>query len=243
MPRPGEASSCYLIRAGEAAVLFDLGSGAFAKLQLAIDYRQIDAVVISHMHADHFFDVVPFRYALKYGHLPFEQRLALWLPPGGRQSLDALRRAVSTDAAEDFFDTVFVVREYDPGETLGVRGLSMRFRRTRHYIDAYAIRAEGGGSSITYSADTAPCDGVVELARASSLFLCETALAVGVEDPADRGHSSAEEAGTMAQLAGAARLVLTHYPATVSPESLVHAAQRRFSGPVDAAYDGFSVTV
>ncbi|MBV8067608.1 MAG: MBL fold metallo-hydrolase [Candidatus Eremiobacteraeota bacterium] len=243
MPRPGEASSCYLIRAGETALLFDLGSGAFAKLQLAIDYRRVDAIVISHMHADHFFDVVPFRYALKYGHLPFEQRLALWLPPGGKRSLGALRRAVSTDAPEDFFDSLFVVREYDPGETLTVRGVSIRFRQTRHYVDAYAIRAQSGERSITYSADTAPCDAVVELARATSLFLCETALGVGVEDANDRGHSSAKEAGTMAQRAQAERLLLTHYPAAVAPQSLVHAAKQHFSGRVDAAHDGFSAVV
>ncbi|HYL26513.1 MAG TPA: MBL fold metallo-hydrolase, partial [Candidatus Nitrosotalea sp.] len=118
MPRPGEPCSCYLVRSNESAVLLDLGSGAFAKLELAIEYGSLDAILISHMHADHFFDLVPFRYALKYGHLSFVRRVPLWLPPGGRTALDALRKAVSNDAPEDFFDDVFAVREYDPGEAL-----------------------------------------------------------------------------------------------------------------------------
>lgn len=243
MPRPGGASSAYLVRSGAAAILLDAGIGAFSKLALRFDCAQLDAIVISHMHSDHFFDLVPFRYTLKYGHRPLERRLPLWLPPNGRERLDALRRAVSVDAAADFFETVFEVGEYDPNAALLVGDVTLRFRRTRHYVEAYAVRAECNGASMTYSADTAPCDAVVELARGSSIFLCEAGFGLDREEAAQRGHCNAEEAGEMAERAGARRLVLTHYPGGFEPQALVDAAKRRFSGEVIAAHDGLTLAV
>lgn len=241
MPRPGGASSAYLVRSATTAILLDAGTGSFAKLASAIDYRHLAAIVISHMHADHFFDLVPFRYTLKYAHPASERRLPLWLPPGGRERLQALRRAVSVDAAESFFETVFDVEEYDPNEPLIAGDVTLRFRRTRHYVDAYAVRAECAGASITYSADTAPCDAVVELARGTAVFLCEAGFGLDQEEAARRGHCSAEEAGEMAQRAGVSQLILTHYPAAFDPAALVDAAKRRFSGAVLAAQDGMTV--
>ena len=243
MPRPGGASSAYLVRSDRALILLDAGTGSFSKLALAADYRRLGAVVISHMHADHFFDLVPFRYALKYGHPPVEGRVPLWLPPGGRERLHALRRAVSVDAAEDFFDTLFEVREYDPRELLIVGDVTLRFQRTRHYVEAYAARAERRGASITYSADTAPCDALVELARGASIFLCEAGFGLEREKAAQPGHCTAEEAGEMAQRADVSRLVLTHYPTAFEPQALVDAAKRRFAGEVVAANDGLTLEV
>jgi ribonuclease BN (tRNA processing enzyme) len=242
MPRPGGASSCYLIRSRNAAVLLDLGSGAAGKLQLAIELPRLDAVAITHMHADHFFDLVPLRYAFKYGGFAMPGRLPVWVPPGGRSALNALRKAVAVDAPPDFFDAVFAIREYDPTAPLEIKDTRLSFCRTRHYVEAYAVRMQCGGDSVTYSADTAPSEAVVEHARASSLFLCEAGLGSGTET-GERGHSSAHEAGAMAESAGVARLVLTHYPAYDSPGVLVAAAKRAFAGPVDIADDGMEIAI
>lgn len=242
MPRPGEACSAYLVRAAGTMILLDIGNGAFSRLELAAEYVSLGAVLISHMHADHFFDIVPFRYALKYGHLPFVQRIPLWLPPGGKARLDALRMAVSHDAPADFFESVFVVREYDWREVLPIQHLRIRFQRTKHFIEAHAMRIECDGRSLTYSADTAPSDDVVEFARSSSLFLCEASLGTGTER-GERGHSSALEAGRMAARAGVGRLVLTHYPFAHSIGDMVAQAKNEYDGPVDAAVSGLKITV
>jgi ribonuclease BN (tRNA processing enzyme) len=242
MPRPGSASSAYLLRHGETAVVFDLGSGALGKLQLSVDVGRLDAIVISHVHADHFFDLVPLRYGLKYGAVSRQDRLAVWLPPGGGAALDALRRAVSPDAPADFFDSVFAIAEYDPAQVLRVGDFRLSFCGTRHFIEAYAVRADSGGSSVVYSADTAPCDDLVELATGSTLFLCEAALGLGSEN-GRRGHSSAYEAGEMAARAGAGHLVLTHYPAQCDAQLLVDAARSHFDGAVSVATDGATIAV
>jgi ribonuclease BN (tRNA processing enzyme) len=194
------------------------------------------------MHADHFFDLAPLRYACKYGEPRPRKPIEIWLPPRGRVGLEFLRKAVSIDATPDFFDEVFTVKEYDPNASLVVGDMRLSFSRTLHYVEGYAVRVQRNGAALTYSADTAPCDAVIELARGSSLFLCEAALGLDTESGA-RGHSSAQEAGTMAARAGVERLVLTHYPAWYSPGALVEAAQRGFGGYVEAASDGLNYVI
>jgi ribonuclease BN (tRNA processing enzyme) len=62
----GRACSGYLVEEGGLRLLLDCGNGVFAKLREVVDYVDVDAVVISHLHADHFFDLVPFASALTY---------------------------------------------------------------------------------------------------------------------------------------------------------------------------------
>ncbi len=206
-----------------------------------MDYADLDAIVVSHMHADHFFDLVPLRYGLKYGAKPPE-RMALWLPPGGRATLEGLRRIIGREDDADFFEAVFAIREYDPAQPLAIGGVRLTFCATRHYVDAFSIRADYDRRSFTYSADTAPSDAVAQHARGSALFLCETSLGLGTEE-GERGHMSASEAGEMASRANAERLVLTHYPAAAAPESLFAAAKKTFRGPVECAVDGLELVV
>ena len=98
MPRPGGASSSYLVRSDATAVLLDFGTGAFANLLLVLDPSRVDAIVVSHMHADHFFDLVPLRYALKYGSRSPGRLLPVWAaarrPHVARRAAPASRRRV-----------------------------------------------------------------------------------------------------------------------------------------------------
>jgi ribonuclease BN (tRNA processing enzyme) len=217
--------------------VLDLGSGALGNLQLTLEYPALDAVVISHMHADHFLDVVPLRYGLTYGPLLRDRRMPLWLPPGGTPRLRTLCRAFTGEGAGDFLNGVFVVNEYDPSSALQVGDARLTFAPARHFVDSYSIRVECGAASLTYSGDTAPCEEVVEHARGCTLFLCEATLGLGTETP-PRGHSSAQEAGEMARRAGVGRLALTHYYANADEQAMVDAAQAQFSGLVSAICDG-----
>ncbi len=223
-------------------MVLDLGNGAFGKLQLAIDYRQLDALVISHLHGDHLLDLIPLRFALKKRPSLRDGRLPLWLPPGGKMALQQLCSMLTRSDGAAFLDEVFLVREYDPSSQLQIADARLTFAPARHYIPAFAIRAERDGTSIVYSADTAPCESVVELARDCSLFLCEATLGLGSEEE-PRGHSSAAEAGEMARRAGVARLALTHYGAADPVGALASAARERFAGPVLEADDGLELSI
>jgi ribonuclease BN (tRNA processing enzyme) len=236
VPRPDRACSSYLIQNGESSVVFDLGSGALANLRRYADYDRVGAIVISHMHADHFLDLVPLRYALRYGSLQRKEKLPVYLPPGG---LSILRRLVSAFADEggEFLTDVFALSEYDPSRPLALDGATLRFAPTAHYVPAFAIRWESNGTSLTYSADTAPDAQVTALARGSNLFLCEATLRNDEREIGPRGHSSGVEAAEMAHDAGVGRLVLTHYGEESTAEDLDAAARRAYAGPISVADD------
>ena len=243
VPRPGRACTCQLIRTRDANVLIDFGSGAFANLREAVDYPSVDAIVITHMHADHFLDLIPLRYGLKYGPLQREGPMPLWLPPHGEKQLRKLTDTFVREGKNDFLDEVFDVREYDPNRELYVGNMRLSFAKTVHYIDAYAVRAERDGASIVYSSDTAPCETVERLAHGCSVFVCEATLGLGSEPGPKRGHLSAVEAGEMAQNAGAQQLILTHYGTEYTPQELTDAARIVYRGPAAAADDGTEVVV
>lgn len=243
-PRPGGACSGYLLRADGTRILLDCGTGVLANLQLHGGYGGLDAIVISHMHADHVLDLLPFRYLLKYG--PRDQpdfqppRIPLYLPPGGRAVLEALVRpilALSGDfeAPERFFADVFAVSEYDPQNELRIGELALRFVPVEHYVPTWAIIAEGT-RCFAYSADSGPCPALAAVARDADLFLCEATLAPAAAPPGWRGHITAQEAAEAAQAGGARRLILTHLWRN-DPEAALDEARAVFAGPVDVAQE------
>lgn len=217
-------------------MLFDLGTGAFANLREYRPYESLDAIVISHMHADHFIDVIPMRYALKYGARP-KRPMPLYLPPGGEKMLRRLVSAFAREGEGDFLSEVFDVQTFDPSVPLRLGDATLRFAPTSHYIPTFAIRYETRDASLTYSADTAPDERVVQLAHECDLFLCEASLLRNEVEGGMRGHSSALEAAQMAQDAHARSLMLTHYSDAQSPEEMLEAARMVYGGPVSCADD------
>ena len=236
IPRPDRACSSYLVDDGETPIVFDLGTGAFANLRRHADYDRLAAVVISHMHADHFIDLIPLRYALRYGARRGARKLPVFLPPGGLAMLRTLVSAFPHEGG-DFLDDVFALSEYEPSEPLAIAGVTLRFAHTAHYIPAFAVRWERDGVSVTYSADTAPDPRVTALARETDVFLCEATLRHGEVEHGLRGHSSSADAAAMARDAGVRRLVLTHYPEEATSRDLDQAARAIFGGEVIVADD------
>lgn len=237
IPRAARACAGYVIESRTTRLACDFGMGSFGRLQALGGASSLDAIVISHMHADHFLDLITLRYALRYGVRPASSRLPLWLPPGGEP---ILRKIASSFIPEndDFLDAVFAVRTFDSEAVLGIGDLTLRFTPTTHYIPCYAIRVEADGASLTYSADTGYDERVVALASDCDLFLCEATLSAHA-DAADRiGHATAADAGRMAREARVARLVLTHWSGETTAAELCRQAQTQFSGPVAVADDG-----
>ncbi|WP_026911292.1 MBL fold metallo-hydrolase [Patulibacter minatonensis] len=60
------ACSGYLVEEDGYTLLLDCGNGVFGKLRAHMDYVDLDACVISHCHADHTLDLVPYSYALSF---------------------------------------------------------------------------------------------------------------------------------------------------------------------------------
>jgi ribonuclease BN (tRNA processing enzyme) len=166
----------------------DFGSGAFARMREALEPSELDAIVISHMHADHFFDLVPLRYALRY-EMQREQPLPVYLPPGGIRVVGTVARPLKESG--DFYDGILDLREYRPDRELTIGTCMVRFAPTVQYIPGYAVRAEVDGGVLGFSADTAPCEAVADLVRGADVFLCEAALGADGTENGERGQMNA----------------------------------------------------
>lgn len=203
-PGVGGACSGYLIREGDTTLLVDCGTGVFSNLQQHVAPWDVTHVVISHLHADHFLDLFPFRYALwrlGWG------RPNLYLPPGGEEGL--LKVSSVFDPSPAFFADHFEVAEYGPGIRLQVGDLNIEFAAVKHFIPSYAV-AVIGERKLVYSADTGPCEALEEVARGADLFLCEASRCEHNDD-ASWGHLSPQEACEIAKRAGVKKLLLTHF--------------------------------
>jgi ribonuclease BN (tRNA processing enzyme) len=248
----GGACSGYLVQEGEYALLLDCGNGVFSKLRRFHDYVDVDAVLISHLHADHFLDLVPFSYALTYA--PRQQpvpvagwpgtseraRPQLYAPVG---AAELFRQIVGCWGNEDLIESAFELHEYDAPDELAVGPLEVRFCEVPHYTPTYAVELSGnGGGRLTYSADCSPNEQLVRFAHGTDLLLIEATLP-RPERTGERGHLTPGEAGEHGQRAGARRLVLTHFSDELDSEWARQEAGRAYGGPVELAREGAVYTL
>src|SRR3989440_6692281 len=159
----GGACSGYLIEEGGTAVVVDCGNGVFSKLRRFRDYTRVDAVVISHLHADHFLDLVPFSYALTYA--PRQQPVPVDRWPGTDQparplllaphgAVETFRRVVGSWGNEDLIENAFRIEEYEADAKPEVGPLRFSFKLVPHFTETFAIRVENGdGSTLAFGAD------------------------------------------------------------------------------------------
>ena len=244
----GGACSGYLVEDGDTRLLLDCGNGVFAKLRQRLDYTEVDAVLISHLHADHILDVVPYAYALTYsprqqpvpvaGHPGTDDpaRPRLIAPPG---AADCFRRLTGSWGNEELIEGAFEIEEYDPASNVEVGPLRASFKEVPHFTTTYAIdfRSSSGPGRFTYSADCRPGDELVEVARDTDLLLVEATLP-RPERTGERGHMTPGEAGDHARRAGAKRVVLTHISDELDAEWAREEGSEAFGRPVDMASEG-----
>lgn len=246
----GGACSGHLVSDGDTRILLDCGNGVFGKLRRYDDYVDVDAIFISHLHADHFLDLVPFAFGLTYA--PRQQtepvgdwpgtdspaRPALFGPPGSRE---AFRSVCGIWDMGSLVEDAFDFREYDPSEQIEVGRLRVSFRKVPHFIDTWAIEvAEPDGPRLTYGADCRPNEALVDFARETDLLIAEATLATP-EQPGEGGHMTPAEAGEHAEAAGAARLLITHISDELDPEWAAAEAAKAFDGPLDVASEGMEI--
>src|SRR3712207_6149638 len=208
----GGACSGYLVEEDGTVVLLDCGNGVFGKLRRFVDYVAVDAVVISHLHADHFLDLVPFSYGLIYAPrqrpVPVDRwpgtdspaRPVLHAPEGAAK---VFRQVTGAWGPEDLIERAFELREYAPGDVLEVGTMRVRFAPVPHFLptNAVEIASTNGGGRITYGADHRPSDDIVAFARDTDLLLIEATLPRPERDGV-RGHLTPFEAGEHAREAG-----------------------------------------
>jgi ribonuclease BN (tRNA processing enzyme) len=220
-PGPLSPASCYLVEHDGFSLLLDLGNGAFGALLGLADPADIDAVYLSHLHADHCLDVAPFIVWHRYSGQSSGKPLPLYAPVGADRRL---RMAYDVDDGpiEDVFDVLAI----GPG-SFAVGPFEVTAARTAHPIECYAVRLDAGGRSLVYTADTGPCPEVVTLATGADVLLAEAAHPERAGLPKAL-HLTGREAGEHAAAAGVGRLLLTHVPAWIDPLEQLAAAREAF---------------
>jgi len=248
----GGACSGYLVATRQTVLLLDCGNGVLGKLRSVCDYASVDAVVISHLHADHILDLVPYASGLTYAprHQPVPvdghpgtaepPRPRLIAPPGARATFQRLCAAAGM--RQEHIENAFRLEEYDPGDTVAVGDAELRFQPVPHFLPTHAVSIATGDGRITYSADSSPSDDLCAFARDTDLLLIEATLP-RPEREGPRGHLTPEEAGEHGRRAGARRVVLTHMSDELDVDWAREEAERSFGGPVDVAHEGAVYTV
>src|SRR6266516_1340357 len=228
---PGTGGECsgYLVTSGSFHLWLDAGTGTFARLQEHVAPGDIDAVLITHGHADHFLDVIPAFYARHYGDLG--QAGLPFYSPAGFMDLAAL---LVSENGRNVMAEAYAFDQMEAGRVVEVgpfRVTSFEMTHIGVYSLGYRIQAEG--HTLAYTGDTGPCEEAIELARGADLFLCEATY----QDPMDHTffHLSAEQAAEHAARADVRRLVLTHLTPALDPGVSLEQAAGLFAGPIDVA--------
>ncbi|MFE4870672.1 MBL fold metallo-hydrolase [Streptomyces sp. NPDC056682] len=233
-PSAESACSSYLVEADGFRLLLDMGNGALGELQRHIGLYDLDAIFLSHLHADHCIDMCGYFVARYYRHEGGRcAPMPVYAPEGAEQRLTT---AYADTPSPSSMSEVFDFHTLKPG-SFDIGPFSVRTERVCHPVEAYAIRVEHGGRALTYSGDTGPCAALGELAAGADLFLCEASFTYGKEDIPGL-HLNGREAGEHAARAGAGRLVLTHIPPWTDAEVTLADARAAYPGPAELAAPG-----
>lgn len=237
-PGPDSPASCYLVEAEGFRLLLDLGNGAVGALQRYADLYAIDAVCLSHLHADHCLDLCSYYVARTYAPDGARPPIPVYGPAGTAQ-----RMAQAYGLAEHpGMTTAFTFETLTPG-TGEIGPFRVTLARMNHPVETFGFRLAQAGRALAYSADTGESAELVGLAAQADLLLCEASFLEGPGLPADL-HLTARQAAEHAARAGAGRLMLTHVPPWHDPaRSLDEACDVAFDGPVSLAASGQSFEV
>jgi ribonuclease BN (tRNA processing enzyme) len=227
---PERMCSSYLLHTGGYRLLLDCGNGSLSNLQRRCDVGDIDAIVISHLHPDHFGDLYSLYYALKF-HGDGPLSVPIYAPQGAWEFVSQL-----LGDADEFAQTCrFTVAT--AGDVLQLGPLRVALHAANHPIETLASRVEVEGKVVTFTADSAPSPSLVHAARDADLLLADSTW-LERQRPLPTGvHMTGLEAGQLAADASVKRLLVTHiYPSNDPAEVAAEAAQA-YDGPIDAAFD------
>jgi ribonuclease BN (tRNA processing enzyme) len=233
IPGPDSPASGYLLEADGYRLVLDLGHGAFGALQRHAGPTGVDAITVSHLHADHCIDLTAYLVALRYGPPGYRlaapaSRIPLIGPAGTR---DRIAAAYDPLARKLALQELFAFSTPADGDLGPFR---VAFAPMNHPVPTHAVRVTCGDRSLVYSADTGESAELVTLAKGADVLLCEATM--GPDDPPQPDlHLTGRQAGEHAAAAGVGRLIVTHVPPWGSRELAVTEAAGAYDGPIEAA--------
>ncbi len=230
-PGPDSAASCYLVEAEHQGrswrIVLDLGNGALGALHNYTDQLAVDAVLLSHLHADHCIDMTSYYVLRKYHPKGAQPPIPVWGPRGTARRLASAYDLPKASGMREEFDFMRLKEPFEFGPFV-IEPIALD-----HPVEAFGFRITADGATLAYTGDTGRCDELDYLARDVDLLLCEASYLSDVDNPVGV-HLTGAEAAEIANRAGAKRLVLTHIPAWYDPQDVL-ADAAGFNGPVELA--------
>jgi ribonuclease BN (tRNA processing enzyme) len=244
-PGPDSPASCYLIEADGFRLVLDLGSGALGALQRHCGLDDVDAICLSHLHADHCLDMCGYLVARSYHPGGPRPRLPVYGPAGtaGRlaRALDAGTEGTGLGEGASKMTDAFDFVTLTPG-TAQIGPFRVSTAHMSHPVETFGFRVEHGGGAVAYSADTGPCAELGALAAGADVLLCEASFLDGPDLPPDL-HLTGRQAGQAAAAAGVGELVLTHLVAWNDPAAVLAEAASEFGDRLSLAASGQHLAV
>jgi ribonuclease BN (tRNA processing enzyme) len=215
-------------------VWIDAGTGTLAELQRYVDPADLDAIWISHRHADHTADLLVAYYALRFAERRPEHPIPLIGPEGLLDRMAGFLGPSSVSELPRVFD--FQAMSGWGSRTIGA--LQLEWGPVQHGVPAFGLAVGDGATRFAYSGDSAPCVSLEELAEGAGTLLVEVGYDEGHGEDHAPVHHTPEDAGRTAAASGVPRVVLTHVAENVPPADAVARASAHFEGETVTAHPG-----
>jgi len=254
MSGPESPASSYLVqargidpRSGEErtfSLVCDMGPGSFGALWAHVCPCELDALALSHCHADHMGDIISLQVYRKWGPGAAASALPLYGPA------ETLRRVRQIEDAPDdeAYEVEFAFTHMQLGEAYRVGPMTIRPYRALHPVEAFGLRIEGPSEedperlvSLFYTGDTDLCDTIIEGARGVDVFLSEVGFTSDETEP--DMHMDGTRAGEVATRAGVGRMIATHIQPWTPRDRVASEIRQTWSGPLDFATSGMQVSL
>ena len=234
--RPGAAGAAYLVRTGATAIVLDLGQGAFPRLAAQIEPSTLDAIAISHLHPDHFIDLVALRHYLRWQFHP-TRHVRVIAPAWLETRIDALHDEPGFTAASLDVEPI-VVGVIDIGD------LRLESARVTHTPDSHAFRVSAGGEGVglVYSGDCGRAEDLDALVRDGDVILSEVSFGPGPVTH-EALHLDGPAVGALAARTGAGRVLLTHLQMGFDQAATVASVASSYVGPIEFVEPGARFTI
>jgi ribonuclease BN (tRNA processing enzyme) len=232
MAGPDSAASCYLLEAEGFRLVVDFGNGSLGALQRHCPLFGIDAVCLSHLHADHCVDLYSYYIARTYSPAGPQPQIPVYGPAGTAERLSLVHGGSGGEGIMQRF----TFETLKPGR-LAVGPFDVQLAHVNHPVETFAFRFTYGGRSLVYTGDTGETEAVPALAAGADVFLSEAAFLEG-PDLAQDVHLTARQAAAYANRANVGRLVLTHLQPWNDRDVAREEAASAFTGLLDLAAEG-----